>query len=307
MKDGIFLTGAGGFLGRALTRHLLAQGHALHRLLRQPENPHSPADHVYTGAVEEIARFHDVLARCHTLFHLAAATTPASSTLRPMRELDANLRPLLALAEALQAHPHLHVVFVSSGGALYGNPETDTVDEHAPLAPLSYHGAGKVAGETFLHALHQQTGLRVTLLRPSNLYGPHQPLRHGFGLIRTLLEHARQGTPLQVWGDGENVRDFLYIDDMVDACVRAMAPTTNGWRIYNIGAGLGHSLNQVRTLVETVTGKPVATEYRPARPGDVRRIVLDCTAARRALGWHAQVALEDGIRRTWQWLESQPL
>ncbi|MCX7628551.1 MAG: NAD-dependent epimerase/dehydratase family protein [Methylophilaceae bacterium] len=306
MRDGIFLTGAAGFLGQALTRQLLAEGRTLHRLLRQPEPPRGPTDHVHVGTVEGIGQFHSILTSCHTLVHLAAATTPASSTLQPIRELDANLRPLLMLIEVLQSHPHLHVVFISSGGALYGNIDAQTADERTPLAPLSYHGAGKVAGEAFLHALHHQVGLRVTILRPANLYGPRQPLHTGFGLIRTLLEHARQGCPLQVWGDGENVRDFLYIDDMVAACVCALAPVTCGWRAYNVGTGIGYSLNQVRALVETITGRPVLTEYHPARPGDVRRIVLDSRAAQRELGWQARVSLEDGIRRTWQWLTTRP-
>lgn len=307
MRDGILILGAGGFLGSALARRLLNDGHTVHRLLRKPAPALGRQDIVHVGSLDDSALVSDILPHCGTVFHLASSTTPGSSARRPALEAELNLLPTLRLLEAMRDSPATRLVFISSGGTLYGNPETASVTETAPLATLSYHGAGKLAIETFLHAFHHLSGQGVTVLRPSNLYGPGQTLRNGFGLIRTMLEHARRGSAMEIWGDGESVRDFLYIEDMVDACCRVLANDMESWRVFNVGAGEGHSINQIRQLVEDVTQMPVPAIYRPPRPCDVRRIVLDCSKLRSDLGWAPIVPLTEGIRRTWQWLESQPL
>jgi UDP-glucose 4-epimerase len=305
MSDDILIVGAGGFLGTALSRRLLDDGRTIHRLLRTPAPALAGHDKVHVSDLNDIAALRSILASCGTVFHLASATTPGSSAHQPTQEVELNLRPTLQLIETLQHFPDIRLVFVSSGGTLYGNPTTSTVAEKAPLAPLSYHGAGKLAAETFLHTFQHLNGQAVTVLRPSNLYGPGQSMRDGFGLIRTMLEHARQGTAMQIWGDGESVRDFLYIDDLVEACYQVLEQRSRGWEVFNVGAGEGHSINQIRQLVEAVIGLPVRATFHPPRPGDVRRIVLDCTKIRAELGWHSAVSLAEGIRRTWQWLESR--
>ena len=144
----------------------------------------------------------------------------------------------------LQAQPETHLIFFSSGGTVYGNPQQLPVSEDSPIAPLSNHGAGKAAQESFCQALRAQ-GHAVTILRPSNAYGPGQTMKRGFGLVRTLLEHARLGTAMEIWGDGENVRDYIYIDDIVEATLRLIdQPQDCG--TYNLGSGMGYSINQVK-------------------------------------------------------------
>ena len=300
----VLITGGGGFLGSALASRLLSDGYQVHRLQRSVTSPLGKGDHVHRGDLGEVAQLQALIARCECVLHLASASTPGSSSMRPSAEIDANLRPGLQLIEAMQRFPDRPLIFISSGGTLYGNAPSSEVAEDAPLQPLSYHGAAKLAVENFLHAYHQQTGGAVSVLRPSNLYGPGQSLRNGFGLIRTLLEHLRNSTPMTIWGDGENVRDFLYIDDMVEAVMLTMRQA-EGWQVYNVGAGRGHSINQVRQLAESVSGKTLSYRFEAARPGDVRRIVLDCARLRQRLGWQPNTALEAGIRLTWQWLASQ--
>ena len=122
-------------------------------------------------------------------------------------------------------------------------------------------------------------GHAVTILRPANAYGPGQTMRGGFGLIRTMLEHARAGTAMEIWGDGENVRDFIYIGDVVEACIRFVAlPQDSG--TYNLGSGRGYSINRVRRVVEQVTGIELKVFHHPARGIDVRAVVLTYPASR---------------------------
>jgi UDP-glucose 4-epimerase len=213
----------------------------------------------------------------------------------------ANLALTLRLLEMLQGQPQIHLIFFSSGGTVYGNPDRLPVTEDAPIAPLSNHGAGKAAQEAFCQAFRAQ-GRAVTILRPSNAYGPGQTIRRGFGLVRTMIEHARLGTSLEVWGDGENIRDYIYIDDIVEATMRLIRlPQDSG--AYNLGSCLGYSINEVRGIVEEVCGKEVRTIYRPARGIDVRSVVLDNSRLFSRLGWKPAVGLADGIARTWNWLQ----
>jgi UDP-glucose 4-epimerase len=278
-RDGVLLLGGGGFIGSALAKRLRLEG--------------VPA---YVVGRDSGDAMGDLLPRCGTVVHLASSTTPGSSARYPMLE-EYNLALTLHLLELIQAQSPTHLIFFSSGGTVYGNPATFPVTEDSPLAPLSYHGAGKAAQEILCKTL-TTLGHAVTVLRPSNAYGPSQTLRHGFGLIRTMLQHAQAGSTLEVWGDGENVRDYIYIDDVVEAALRLIGlPEDCG--TYNLGSGVGHSINQVKEVVETACCKVLDTVYRPSRGMDVRSVVLDNSRLCATLAWQPSVGLGEGIARTW--------
>ncbi|MDD5328822.1 MAG: NAD-dependent epimerase/dehydratase family protein [Sulfuricella sp.] len=281
-RDGILLFGGTGFIGSALAQRLCREGCKVHILGR-----HNADQLAY------------LLPQCGTVVHLASATTPGSSSGHPGLELN-NFAPTLRLLEAMQHRPETHLIFFSSGGTVYGNPDRLPVPESAPLAPLSYHGAGKVALETLLQVFRRERA--VTILRPANAYGPAQTLRAGFGLIRAMLEHARRGTTLEIWGDGENVRDFVYVDDVVEACTRFIdLPADSG--TYNIGSGRGYTLKEAVATAEMVCGVQLSTAYKPARGADVRGVVLDVSRLRVTLDWQPAVGLEKGLRLTWAWMQ----
>jgi UDP-glucose 4-epimerase len=281
-RDSVLLLGGTGFIGSALAKRL-----------KQKEIT------AYILGRHDAERLEHVLPRCATVVHLASATTPGSSAIQPSLELS-NLNLTLRLLGLLKQQPNTHLIFFSSGGTIYGNAERIPIAEDSPIAPLSNHGAGKASQEAFCQAARAQ-GHAITILRPSNAYGSGQGLRTGFGLVRTMLEHALAGTPLEIWGDGENVRDFIYIDDIVEACMRFIKlPEDTG--TYNLGTGVGFSINRVRRIVEAMSGKEVPTIYRPARGVDVRSVVLDISRIKARLGWQPGVAMTDGLARTWEWL-----
>ncbi|MHB9102631.1 MAG: NAD-dependent epimerase/dehydratase family protein [Sulfuricella sp.] len=298
-RSDVLLLGGGGFIGTALTNKLAAEGRRVYVLAPNPP-PAAMNAYFQQGGMDNPELLAKLLPHCSTVIHLASATTPGISANHPALELE-NLAPSLRLLKTLQAYPETHLIFFSSGGTLYGNPQSLPVRENDPVTPLSYHGAGKAALEAFLHAF-RACGQAVTILRPSNAYGPGQALKSGFGLIRTMLEHVRCGTPLDIWGDGENVRDFIYIDDITEACARFVAlPQDNG--TYNLGSGRGYSINQVRHIVEQVTGIELKTSHHPARGIDVRAVVLDISRLEARLSWKPQTSLEEGVIRTLKWLK----
>jgi len=285
-NEDVLLLGGAGFIGSALAARMKREGITAHVVGRR-----------------DTIKLEKLLPQCGTVIHLASATTPGSSARHPEMELE-NLAFTLRLLEMMQKHPEIHLIYFSSGGTVYGNPDRLPVTEDAPIAPLSNHGAGKVAQEAFCNAF-RACGHAVTVLRPSNAYGPGQTMRGGFGLIRTWLEHARAGATIEIWGDGENVRDFIYIDDVVEACIRLIAlPQDSG--TYNLGSGMGYSINQVRRVVERSTGIELNVNQCTARGIDVRAVVLDVGRISRLLGWSPRVELQEGVSRTWEWLRKAP-
>lgn len=297
----ILLLGGGGFIGQSLARTLLLNGHAVRRVDTRPMPRLGDLDRVFTGDISEPAFIAQHLNSCSTLIHLASATTPSTSATNPYLEAEGNIGPTLRLLELAQHADLRHFIFISSGGTVYGNPARQPARESDPLAPQSYHAAGKAALESFLHTYRHLSGKVVTILRPSNLYGPEQPLRSGFGVIRTMLEAMRTGQPMTIFGDGENVRDYLYIDDMIGACCQLVERSCDN-ETFNVGAGTGTSINQLRKAIENIVGKRLAVKHLPPRLLDVREIVLDSTKLANATGWAPEVGLEEGIARTWQWL-----
>ncbi len=283
-RHDVLLLGGAGFIGGALARRLKQEEITVHVIGRH-----------------DTERLEQVLPQCGTVIHLASATTPGSSASHPGLEL-ANLALTLRLLELLQPQPQTHLIFLSSGGTVYGNPDRLPVAEDAPITPLSNHGAGKASQEAFCQAFRAQ-GHAVTILRPSNAYGPGQTIKSGFGLVRTMLEHVRVGTTMEIWGNGENIRDFIYIDDVVDAAMRLIRLPQDS-ATYNLGSGKGCSINQVRGIVEEITGTELKVSLRPARGADVRAVVLNIERICQELSWTPKVELREGVGLTWTWLQN---
>ena len=306
MKDrNILLLGGGGFIGTALSRSLNENNFAVHILSTQlPSRQIGPDIMFHKGSLDNKEILERLLPECNTIVHLASCTTPGSSSRQPALEADKNITPTLRFLDILQGYNNVHIIFVSSGGTLYGNPESTPVDETQPTNPLSFHGAGKVALETFLRTFSMSPEKNTTILRPSNVYGPGQPLRSGFGVIRTMLEHVLCGTVMEIWGDGSSVRDFLYIDDMLSALIR-LIDLPHDDNTYNVGSGIGYSLNQLKEIIESVCRRKLSTIYRPSRKTDVKTIVLNSSHLIKKTKWHPTVSLEQGIESTWKWLKNQ--
>lgn len=302
MADNILLLG-GGFIGQALAGRLAENGQSATIISRSTYEHQTNNINWLQGDLNDAELLRKQLSKCRAVVHLASTSTPGCHVHTPTGEVAENLVPLLRLLEVMGDHTDIPLVFLSSGGAIYGNPTTLPVSETHALAPLSNHAAGKAAAEHFL-GVFAHRGHPVTILRPSNVYGPNQSLRSGFGVIRTILENIKRGTPMTIWGDGNIIRDYLYIDDLVTACIRTLQNPAGG--VFNIGSGMGHSIIQLCALAERVTGKPLIRDYQPARGVDVQNIALDSFRFRKLYDWRPLVTMEHGLRTTWEWLQNQP-
>jgi UDP-glucose 4-epimerase len=302
--DDILLIGGNGFIGGALAKRLRASGRRLHVISPNLPTSTSLPPGCHRASMSDPQVLAEALPQCGTIVHAASATTPGSSARHPSREGLLNIVPSLALIEALDQLKRFHLIFISSGGTVYGDPDSLPAAETHPLRPKSYYAVGKIALEEFFRLASRPPAKTVSIVRPANVYGPGQPFKPGFGVIRTMLEHLLRGTVMEIWGGGDTVRDYLYIDDMVDALIR-LIELPEDHSTYNIGSGIGLSLNEVARVIEEVSGRRLATRHRQKRRSDVNGIVLDSSRFCTRTLWQPKVSIEGGILATWQWLSAR--
>lgn len=305
MSESILILGAGGFVGLHLTRTFAERGEKVIAVSRRPIALGMDNVENIVGAPDEPEHFLPLIKQCRAVVHTASRSTPGSSAGRAMAELQDNLHLTLALLQVLQQRPQTELLYVSSGGSLY----TDTADrlatESSPVHPRSYHGAGKIAAEHFIGAWCSQYGGTATILRPSNIYGPGQRERAGFGIVPAVFGTISRGDTLPVWGGGSAVRDYLYIADFVALCIAALAkPMPAGSQVFNAASGVGVSLNELFAMIETVTGASLKRTCNAGRAVDAPRVVIDASRARQHYDWRATTSLREGLENTWTWFNT---
>ena len=302
---GVLIVGAAGFVGRSLAARLSSKGYKVFAIsTRYPEGGYPEDIEYHVTSLDDEAVLQKVLPQCNIVFYLASHSTPGYSAHQPSIEAESNLLPCLRFLEILEKYKKILMVYLSSGGAVYGNTFKELNTENLPLKPLSYYGAGKAAIEKFLLAYQSQTQNKILILRPSNLYGPGQTRKEGFGIIPTIFQSIRDETSVTIWGNGETVRDYLYIDDFIELCMiileKRTGPTLRR-RIYNVGSGHGASLNTLISLISEFTGVDIKREYLDSRGVDVDRNILDCSRLEQDYKWKAHCDLTEGLKVTWQW------
>lgn len=297
----ILVLGSAGFIGSALCRRLDAMGRLVYALGRaERTGVDGQVTHV-RGSIEDRQLIRDALDRCQTVVYAASVTTPATSSGDPALEVLGNLLPLSRLLECAGEFPGRRIIYLSSGGTIYGDAG-EQATESTPLRPRSYYGAGKVAAEALLHACACTSDWSIISLRPSNLYGPGQRVTKGFAIVPTLFDRANDGQTFEVWGDGSIVRDYCYIDDLVEAIILAIeAEASETFRVYNVASGATASILQLVEACIQASGKPIRTSFKPARGVDVARVSPRAERIASELGWKARVDLATGLQRTWSW------
>lgn len=305
MDDPIFVFGAGGFIGRQLVRALAQQGAHVIAASRGPVEFNRANVESVVGALRQPEDFAPWVARSRTVVCLASISTPGTSAGHPVDDVVGNLLPLVSLLQAMQDHAGVNLLYLSSGGALYAPADEVASNEKMPVCPRSYHGAGKIAAEHFIAAWCSQYSGRATIVRPSNVYGPGQAERAGFGIVPAAMGKIRRNEVLRVWGDGSVVRDYLYIDDLVRLITAILEkPMPCGTRVVNACSGIGTSLKVLFGTLQQVTGTTLLCRHETGRSVDASSVVMDPGFALREFGFSAATPLHEGLKQTWIWLNS---
>lgn len=300
----VLVLGGNGFLGSHAVDCLLSAGHRVRILDRSPEKYRAPLVDVdyHTGEFEDAVGLERALSDIDTVIHLVSTTVPSTSNEDPQADVRGNLLPTMALLDAMLRQRVPRIVFFSSGGTVYGRTMEPLVNELVPVRPICSHAIVKLAIEAYLHMYSELHGLQYMTLRVANPYGERQGHIGVQGVIGTFMNRLREGRSLEIWGDGTVARDYIYVADVARAC--QLAVDSNAQGIFNIGSGLGLSLNELIGKLEKVTGIAASPVYQPGRAYDVPRIVLDCQKAADVLGWRPEVRIDEGLARSWRWLSS---
>lgn len=301
--------GGGGFLGSHLVDELLRLGFRV-RIFEQDISTQyrlfSPNEKIewFCGDFanrEDVARAID---GCDIIYHLISTLLPKPSNEQPIIDVQSNVVSTLNLLELTRAAAVKKIIFISSGGTVYGIPQQIPIGEDHPTMPLCSYGITKLTIEKYLYLYRYLYGLDHCILRLANPFGERQRGTGGQGVVATILAKARSDEPVEIWGDGTVVRDYLYVKDAVAAMIRAIDYQGED-RIFNIGSGVGLSLNDVLTHIEDQLGGPVRRTYNVARALDVPVNVLSIERAGRLLHWAPKVGFEEGLARTWQWMSHE--
>lgn len=300
----VLLLGGCGFIGSHLADHLIARGFDVRVLDRNPErfrDPLAGVDYVF-GDFRDRMTVIEALSGVDAVVHLVSTTFPSTADLDPVTDVQDNLVGTLTLLETMESMGIHRLLFLSSGGTVYGVPARTPIPEDHPLRPINSYGIVKASIEHYITMYARTRGLRPLVVRASNPYGPRQGHSGVQGVVSTFLNRIVAGQPLEIWGDGSVVRDYLHVRDLAEFCARAIGSDLTG--TFNVGSGRGTSLRDIIARIETATGTQAKVQFRPGRPEDVPCSILDVSRAREALGWQARTELGDGITETLEWIRS---
>ena len=306
------VTGAAGFIGSTLVDRLLADGHSVVGVddlsSGRSENlgpAERSADFEFTKADIVDADLLGLLAqtRPEVVFHLAAQIDVRHSVADPQVDTTINVVGTVRLAEAARQTGVRKVVHTSSGGSIYGSPQTFPTSEDEPVDPASPYAAGKYAAEVYLNMFRNLYGLECSHIAPANVYGPRQDPHGEAGVVAIFSRALLAGRPTKIFGDGTDTRDYVFVDDVVDAFVKAAGEAGGGQR-FNIGTGVETSVRQLHSVIAAAAAGRDEPEVYPARLGDLKRSSLDNSRARQVLGWAPKVELAEGAARTVKFFRS---
>ena len=296
----ILVTGGAGFIGSHVVEAYIAEGHEVRVIdnLATGRRSNVPVGvtlyevDIHSRETEQV--FADY--KPDVVNHFAAQASVKVSTTDPVFDLEVNGGGTARIAALCAAHGVKKMIYASTGGALYGDPDFVPVPETHPIRALSPYGVSKRVGEMYLDFTARTTGLEYTILRYANAYGPRQDPHGEAGVVAIFTGKMLAGETCTIDGDGEQQKDYVYVGDIARANVLALSKGAG--QAINIGTGKGTSVNAIFQALQKATGNHTPPSYGPARPGDVRSIWLDSTLAGHALGWRHQVEIEEGIRLT---------
>jgi UDP-glucose 4-epimerase len=311
----VLVTGGAGFIGSHLVDRLLADGHevdVVDNLWAGNLHNLAPAQRAHADAV----RFHhldirdtaigDVIGDCRpeVIFHLAAQADVRVSVARPVFDAEVNVLGSLQVFEGARRAGTRKVVVASSGGTIFGEPAPADlpVRETHPQQPISPYGVAKKVVDDYLFAYKRLHGLDFTALALANVYGPRQDPNGEAGVVAIFAGKLLAGEPCHIFGDGEQTRDFVYVDDVVDAFVKSASAAPG--MLLNIGTGVETSVNELYASMAEAAGVDAPAVYEPARPGELARSALDSSLAQSTLGWKPATGLDAGARAVLDWFRA---
>jgi len=299
------ILGGNGFIGSHVVDALIKEGHKVRVFDRGPELYRSPLSDVdyRLASFSDVPALAEALEGIDVVYHLISTTVPSTSNLDPLGDIEGNLINTVKLLQLMVQKGVRRIVYLSSGGTVYGTPEILPIPESHPLHPICSYGIVKVAIEDYLFMYESLHEIQPIVLRVSNPYGERQTHSGVQGVIGTFLNKVINNERIEVWGDGSIVRDFIHVKDLADVCLIAGRDDfTTG--TFNVGSGEGYSIRDILDGISHALKSKVPHEFKPGRAYDVPRVVLDISKVNNKFGWYPTINLNDGLSATLQWMRS---
>lgn len=297
----ILVLGGHGFIGSHIVEALIHEGHNVRVFARHPAEFIYDAEW-FSGDFLDQGKLAEALIGIDSVVHCISTTVPATSAANYIYDIESNLIGTVELLRLMKDQGVYRLIYLSSGGTVYGNPVINPVPECAALNPISSYGAVKVAIEKFIEVSKISWGIKPVIIRPSNPFGERQGHKGVQGLISTVLNNMIDHKPTVIYGNGSAIRDYIYVKDLSGLVCKVLDSDRCG--VYNAGSGHGYNINEVIESIENVTGMSVQKQYTEVRGFDVSEIVLDNSLAEKHFGWKASVPLSSGIKKQFNWMKN---
>ncbi len=305
----VLVMGGLGFIGSHLCRALMHEGYRVRIFDKLYGSRNLIGD--FQGDVEiaegDIERHEDVLNALQGMdvcVNLVHTTVPGSSMIDPSYDVQSNIVSSVKWLSSLDKTGLSRLIYVSSGGTVYGIPKLNPIHEDHPTNPISSYGISKLSIEKYVSMYADLFGIQYRICRPANVFGEGQQLNIGQGVIGVFLDRALSGHPIEIWGDGTSKRDYLYVKDLVSGILKLIRHE-GGSRVFNISTGIGHSLTDIVALIQREIHAAVEVVYKQSRGYDVPISVLDSSLLRSETGWSPEIDLKEGIHRVHTWLKTR--
>ena len=295
----VLVLGGSGFIGSHVSELLIGLGHhvtVFHQSGGRAKNlEHIKNDFkVIRGDFNNENDLVNAVKDIDVVVHCLSSTLPGNSLSNPAYDVQMNVISSINLFDQCVKAGVKKVVFISSGGTVYGIPQEQIINESHPLNPISPYGISKLTIEKYLSLYHYQFGLDYTILRLSNPYGPRQDASRGQGVMAAWMSKILKNEPIEIWGDGKVIRDYIYIADAVSAIGSAVSKQSDT-KVFNVGSGVGYSLLDLHALFEQKLQKAIKINFKPMQKVDVPVNVLDIALIEEKLGWRPSISMENGI------------
>lgn len=305
----IIILGAAGFIGKNLTRNLVGEKEVNLTLVDKCKSYFDDLSdlkkdniQIKESNLDSSTNFDDLLKNQDIVYHLVSTVVPATSNQHITSDIETNVLFSSKLFDSCVKNKIKRVIFISSGGTVYGKEGTSPLSEDTPTHPISSYGVQKITIENLLYLYNYMYGLDYRIVRLANPYGPFQRPNGILGAVTTFTFKALKDEVITVYGDGSVIRDYIFIDDAVDAILK-IANTSLDEKIFNLGSGRGTSLMEVLNIIKKVTGKELKIEFKEGRQADVPINYLDMSRYERTFGKKQLISLEEGIQKTAAFLE----
>lgn len=300
MRNKILLVGGGGFVGRHVYQCLKNTRYAPIITSRSCLSGFDSIQLDYPDLIKE----EDLLSETCCIIILAWSLSVKDKQSMSGYFQDNLIKSMFFIEEMSEKHPEIKYIFVSTGGAIYGENPDLFQSEHSCERPISPYGISKLAMESCFAYYSKLYNFDYFIARPGNPYGEGQLPNSSQGVIAAFLDRIKNNQPIEIWGDGSATKDYLHVEDLAKGITKMIDYTGGSGKVFNLGSGVGVSVNQLIDLIKEVTQKDINVNYLSSKTTDITKVILDSKLARKELGWRVEISLNEGVNRTWNWINS---